>query len=128
MEGEVADIQLAVDALELDDANPMVALMTLMTRKISSLSLQQVTSKKQNALLMAASRKSKIDDTVAKLANPMSIRAVKLNYKILHMVEDLLAVFKPDGHPLVPLNLDDMSDLAVVKPSIEFGPACHLAL
>ena len=72
--GEVADIQLATDALELDDANPMVALMTLMTSKISSLSLQQVTSKKQNA--MAASRKSKIDDTVAKLNNPMSIRSV----------------------------------------------------
>ena len=109
LDGEVADIQLAVDA---DDANPMVALMTLMTRKISSLYLQHVTSKKQNALLMAAARKSRIDDTVAKLANPMSIRAVKLNYKLLFMVEDLLSVFKPDGLALVPTNLDNMKDLS----------------
>ena len=77
LNGEVADIQLAVDAL-----------------------------------LMAAARKNMINDTVAKLANPMSIRAVKLNYKILFMVEDLLSVFKLDGLALVPSNLDDMKDLA----------------
>ena len=56
--GGVADIQLAIDALELDVANPLVALMTLFTSKISSLSLQQVTSKKQNSFFMASSRKS----------------------------------------------------------------------
>ena len=50
LNGEVAEIQLVVDSLALDDADPMVVLMTLMTRKISSLSLQQVTSKKQNTL------------------------------------------------------------------------------
>ena len=56
---DVADIQQAVDSLAFDDAdtNPMGALMTLMTHKISSLSLQQATSKKQNALLMASARK-----------------------------------------------------------------------
>ena len=61
--GEVADLQHAIDALELDEANPMVAVMTLM---ISLLTLQHVTSKKQHTLLMAAFRKFKIDDTVAK--------------------------------------------------------------
>ena len=52
--GEVADLQLAIDALELDEANPMVAVMTLMTNKISSMTIQQVTFKKQNSLLIAA--------------------------------------------------------------------------
>ena len=61
---------------------------------------------------MASARKGRIDDTVAKLANPMSIRAVKLNYRLLFMVEDLLSVFKPDGLALVPTNLDNMKDLA----------------
>ena len=75
----------------------MVALMTQMARQLSSLNLQQATTKKQNALLLASARKGRIDDTVAKLNNPMSIRAVKLNYRLLFMVEDLLSVFKPDG-------------------------------
>ena len=52
--GEVADFQVAIDALELDEANPMVAVMTLMTNKISSMTIQQVTFKKQNSLLIAA--------------------------------------------------------------------------
>ena len=89
----------------MDEANPRVAVMTLMTNKISSMTLQQVTFKKQNTLLMAASRKSKIDDTVAKLNNPMSIRSVKLNYKVLHLVEDLLTVFKPDDRPLAAVKI-----------------------
>ena len=109
---DVADIQQAVDspAFNDTDTNPMVALMTMMTRKIYSLSLQQATSKKQNALLMASARKSRIDDTLAKLANPM--RAVKLNYRLFLMVKDLPSVFKPDGLALVPTNLDDMKDLS----------------
>ena len=116
--GEVADLQVAIDALELDEANLMVAVMNLMTKKISSMTLQQVTFKMQNTLLMAASRKSKIDDTVAKLNNPMSIRSVKQNYKVLYLLQDLLTVFKPDGHLLVPGSLEDMSDLAVAAVQI----------
>ena len=52
--GEVADLQVAIDAIEFDEANPMVAVMTLMTNKIPSTTIQQVTFKKQNSLLMAA--------------------------------------------------------------------------
>ena len=43
----------------------------------------------------------------------MNICSVKLNYKVLHLVEDLLSVFKPDGRSLVPVNLEDMADLAL---------------
>ena len=38
---------------------------------------------------MAGERKSQVENAVAKLANPMSIRSVKL----LHLVQDLLMVF-----------------------------------
>ena len=86
--------------------------MVQMTNKISSMSIQQVNIKKQNSLLMAYSRKSQIEEAVGKLNNPMSIRSVKLNFKVLHLVQDLLSVFKPDSQPLVPVNLADMGEVA----------------
>ena len=55
--GEVADIKLAIDTKELDVANPLVAFMILFTSNISSLSLQQVTSKKQNLFFHGFFRK-----------------------------------------------------------------------
>ena len=56
------------------------------------MSIQQVNIKKQNSLLMASSRKSQIEEAVGKLNNPMTIRLVKLNYKVFHLVQDLLSV------------------------------------
>ena len=82
----------------------MVQLMTQMSRQYSALNIQQATTKKQNAMLLVSARKAKEDETVGKLTNPMSVRAVQLNFRILFMVEDMLAVFKPDGAALVPTN------------------------
>ena len=42
----------------------------------------------------------------------MSIRSVKLNFKVLHLVQDLLMVFNPDSKPLVPMDLETMADIA----------------
>ena len=111
---DLADIQLAVDALALDDADtsPMVELMTQMSRQLSALNIQQATTKEQNALLLVSARKTKVDETVGKLTNHMSVRAVRLNFRILFMVEDMLTVLKPDGHTLVPTNLEVMKDLS----------------
>ena len=60
---DLADIQLAVDNLALDepDTNPMVELMTQMSRQLSALNIQQATTKKQNALLLVSARKAKVD-------------------------------------------------------------------
>ena len=52
-----------------------------------------------------------MDETVGKLSNPMSVRAVKLNFRILFMVKDFLSVFKPDGAVLVPTDLDTMQNI-----------------
>ena len=111
---DLADIQLAFDNLALDDpdTNPMVQLMTQMSRQLSALNIKQATTKKQNAMLLVSARKAKVDETVGKLTNPMSVRAVSLNFMFMFMVEDMLAVFKPDGAALVHTDLDNMRDLS----------------
>ena len=76
------------------------------------MSIQQVNIKKQNSLLMASSRKSQIEEAVGRLNNPMTIHSVNLSYKVLHLVQDLLGVLKPDGQLLVPVNLADMDNVA----------------
>ena len=63
-------------------------------------------------MLIVSARKARVDETVGKLSNPMSVRAIRLNFRILFMVEDMLAVFKPDEAALVPTNLDTMKDLS----------------
>ena len=50
----MADLQVAIDALELADTSPRKAVLVQMTNKISSLTIKQVNFKKQNSLLMAA--------------------------------------------------------------------------
>ena len=81
---DFADIQAAVDDLALEDPNtaPMVEMMTQMARQLSSLTIQKKLSKKQNAVLLASARKARVDEFVSKLSNPMSMRAVKLNFRI----------------------------------------------
>ena len=88
---DFADIQAAVNDLALDAPNtgPMVEMMTQMARQLSSLTIQQKLSKRQNAVLLASARKARVDESVSKLSNPMSVRAVKLNFRILFMVEDI---------------------------------------
>ena len=91
---DFADIQAAVNDMAQAAPNtaPMVEMMTQMARQLSSLTLQQKLTKKQNAVLLASARKARVDESVSKLSNPMSVRAVKLNFRILFMVEDILSV------------------------------------
>ena len=46
---------------------------------------------------MAASCKAKVGDVLSKLNNTMSQRAVTLNYRVLHILEDIMSVLKPNG-------------------------------
>ena len=66
---DLADIQAAVDnlALEDPDTNPMVQLMTQMSRQLSALNIQQAVTKKQNALLLVSVRKARVDETVGNM-------------------------------------------------------------
>ena len=110
---DFADIQAAVNDLALDAPNtgPMVEMMTQMARQLSSLTIQQKLSKRQNAVLLASARKARVDELVSKLSNPMSVRAVKLDFRILFMVENILSVFKPEGAALVPTCLETMHNV-----------------
>ena len=93
------DIQQAVDDLTKDtpDTVPMAEMFGLMAKELRSLSLAQKITKRENALLLAASRKAKVDEVVSRLTNPMSVRAVKLNFRVLHLLEDIMSVLKPNG-------------------------------
>ena len=86
-----------------DDPNtvPMVEMLGLMARQLCSLTLAQKLTKKQTSVLLASARKAKVDECVTKLSNPMSVRAVKLNYRVLHLVEDILAFLKPEPEGVV---------------------------
>ena len=58
-------------------------------------------------MLLTAARKAKVASTLSKLTNPMSQRAATAtnNFRILHIIEDILTVLKPNGQVLVPVTL-----------------------
>ena len=90
----------------------MKVVMLHLTNKISTMTVDQTNIKKKNKLLMAADRKFQIEAAVVKLANPICICSVTMNYKVLHLVQDLLSVFKPNGQPLVLVYLDVVAYVA----------------
>ena len=61
-------------------------------------------SKRENAMRLTAVRKAKVAATLSKLTNPMSQRAVTNNF--LHIIGNIMTIFKPNGQVLVPVNLD----------------------
>ena len=100
MEDPLADLEASINGLGLCPTDPMVSVMSQFSKKISSLSVAQSSILVQNKLLIASERKSKVDLAVGKLANPISIRSVKTDFRIMHLVQDLLEVFKPNDVPL----------------------------
>ena len=84
----------------------MINMFEDMSARLHSLSLEQRATKRENAMLVAASRKAKVAATLSRLTNPMSQRAVTNNFRILHIIEDIMSVLKPNGQVLVPTNLD----------------------
>ena len=68
------DIRQAVADLSkaIPDPAPMVEIFITMAQEVRFLSLAQKISKKENALLVAASRKAKVGEVLSKLTNPMS--------------------------------------------------------
>ena len=63
-------------------------------------------TKQENRQLLAAARKAKLAAMIAKLTNPMSIRAVTNNCKLNDMIQDLLSTLKSNGQLCVPVSLD----------------------
>ena len=61
----IRDIASALDSLGLETTNPMHAVLTKLTRHLSTMSVAQDSLEKQNKLLQDAERKAKVD-TAAK--------------------------------------------------------------
>ena len=96
---------MAAIANTVSDTGPMIRMFEDMSEELHSLSLEQKATKRENAMLVAASCKAKVDDTLSKLSNPMSQRAITLNFRVLHIIEDIMSVLKPNGSLYVPTNL-----------------------
>ena len=101
------DIRAAVTAVAntIPDTAPMVEMFDAMSHELHYLFLVQMITKRENALLVSASRKARVAEVLSKLTNPMSQRAVTLNYRVLHIIEDIMSVLKPDGVVYVPTSL-----------------------
>ena len=83
----------------------MIQMFEDMSQELRSLSLEQRITKRENALLVAASRKAKVAEALSKLSDPMSQRAFTLIYRVLHIIEDIMSVLKPNGAVYVPTSL-----------------------
>ena len=94
-----------MNAIAVDDPAPMINMLEDMSARLHTLTLEQKLTKRENAMLLTAARKAKVAATLSKLTNPMSQRAVTNNFRILHIIEDIMTVLKPNGQVLVPVNL-----------------------
>ena len=112
-----SDIQQAVNDMAKENPNtvPMAEMLGLMAKELRSLTLSQKTTKRENSLLLAAACKAKVDEVVSRLSNPMSVRAVKLNYRVLHLLEDIMSVLKPEGVVYVPTDLVKVGAVIVAQ-------------
>ena len=102
---DFGDIGAAVNAIAVDDPAPMINMLEDMSARLHTLTLEQKLTKRDNAMLLTAARKAKVAATLSKLTNPMSQRAVTNNFRILHIIEDIMTVLKPNGQVLVPVSL-----------------------
>ena len=115
-----------MDDLAKDLANVNVAssnpamhqMLTRINKHLISLSLATDSLSVQQRSLLAAERKGKVAEAVRGLTNPMSVRALQHNYKVLHHVEDLLEVFRPKGQDLVITDVAVASDIISAATSV----------
>ena len=101
----MGSIGAAVNAISNDSA-PIISVLEGMAAKINTLTMDNRFTKQENQQLVAAARKAKLAALIAKLTNPMSIRAVTLNCKMNDMIQDLLSTLKSNGQLCVPVSFD----------------------
>ena len=120
-ENLVAQFTATLATLNLQDDQPaMHSMLKQLTSGLATMSLaQEQLSQKQKALV-ESDRKSKVEAAVRGVTNPMSIRNIRLNYRVLHLIDDLLEVFCPDGAQYVATNLTDVNDLIQAATTVLF--------
>ena len=97
---DMGSIGAAVNAISNDSA-PIITVLEGMAAKIDSLAMENKFTKQENLQLLAAARKAKLAATLAKLTNPMSIRAVTNNCKLHDMIQDILSTLESNGQMCV---------------------------
>ena len=102
---DMGSIGAAVNAISNDKA-PIISVLESMAARMDNLAMENKLTKQENLQLLTAARKAKVASTLAKLTNPMSIRAVTNNCKLQHMIEDILSTLKSNGQICVPVSLD----------------------
>ena len=102
---DMGSIGAAVNAITTDSA-PIITVLEGMVAKIDNLAMENKYTKQENLQLVAAARKAKLSATLAKLTNPMSIRAVTNNCKLHDMIQDILSTLKSNGQLCVPVSID----------------------
>ena len=101
----MGSIGAAVNAIAMDRA-PIISVLEGMVARMDTLAMENRLTKQENALLLTAARKAKVASTLAKLTNPMSVRAVTNNYRVHHIIEDILSTLKPNGLVVFPVSLE----------------------
>ena len=96
---DMGSIGAAVNAISNDKA-PIITVLEGMA------AMENQLTKQENLQLLTAARKAKLAATLAKLTNPMSIRAVTNNCKLHDMIQDILSTLKSNGQICVPVSLD----------------------
>ena len=102
---DMGSIGAAVNAITTDSA-PIITVLEGMVAKMDNLAMENKYTKQENRQLVAAARKAKLSALLAKLSNPMSIRAVTNNCKMNDMIQDILATLKSNGQLVVPVSID----------------------
>ena len=113
------DLATGLANVNMATSNPaMHSLLFRINKHLSNLSLTTGSLSVQQRILLAAERKGKVAEAVRNLTNPMSVRALEHNYKVLHHVEDLLEVFRPKGNPLVITDVAVAADIMSAATSV----------
>ena len=102
---DMGSIGAAVNAISNDKA-PIITVLEGMAARMDRLAMENQLTKQENLQLLTAARKAKLAATLAKLTNPMSIRAVTNNCKLQDMIQDILSTLKSNGQLCVPVSLD----------------------
>ena len=95
----------------------MYMLLSNLTSKLGDMTVAQDTLLKSNRDFLKSERKLKVETAVRILKNPMSVRLVRHNHRIMFHLEDLLHIFDPDG-PLVSTDLVLINDLVAAAISM----------
>ena len=113
------EILQAIQALNIQGDQPaMHNILSKLASGINNIALANEDLEQKQKTLLEATRKHKMEAFVKSLTNPMSARAVRHICKVGWLVDDLLAVFAPDGVPFVPTDLPSTCDIIEASVSV----------